>query len=167
MPKYFRQWTNGAAAGTNGEARCPDGMFGGEKYPMVALSENDWPSDAIGLHFLAWHLVTLDFPGHTLYLKRTSIGPLADEATDTAASFLKDLKNKGRLPGWSKDEHSQPGGVTFHVTANSATVEVRKKDDPSTYHYTVIRVAKIGSWKLQKAWRTDQDGKTIQEFPVP
>jgi hypothetical protein len=71
------------------------------------------------------------------------------------------------LPGWSKDEHSQPGGVTVHLTGNSATVDARKKDDPSTYHYTVIRAAKNGSWKLQKAWRTDQDGKTIEEFPVP
>ena len=173
MPKYFQQWTNGAAAGTNGEVRCPDGMFGGERYPFVSLDEQPFPfpSDGIALRFLARHLVTLDFPRHTLYLKRTSIGPLLDDvsatAMATAASFLKDLKKKGRLPGWSKDEHSQPGGVTVHLTGNSATVDARKKDDPSTYHYTVIRAAKNGSWKLQKAWRTDQDGKTIEEFPVP
>jgi hypothetical protein len=36
----------------------------------------DWPSDAIGLNFLARHLVTFDFPNHTLYLQRQSIGPL-------------------------------------------------------------------------------------------
>ena len=35
-------------------------------------------SDGIGIDFLARHLVTLDFPNHTLYLKRQSIGPRPD-----------------------------------------------------------------------------------------
>ena len=35
-------------------------------------------SDGIGLRFLARHLVTLDFPKHTMYLQRQSIGPLPD-----------------------------------------------------------------------------------------
>jgi hypothetical protein len=166
-PEYFRQWTNGAAAGTNGEARCPDGMFGGERYPYVSLEEKPFSLDAIGLHFLARHLVTLDFPRHTLYLKRTSIGPLAVAATATAGTFLKDLQSKGRLPGWSKEEQFQPVGGKFHLAANSTTFEVRKQGDPSTYHYTVIRAAKNGSWKLQRAWRTDPDGRTIEEFPGP
>ena len=75
-PKYFQQWTNRAVVPTNGEARSPDGVFGGKKYFFVNLSEMDWPSDAIGLNFLARHLVTFDFPNHTLYLQRRSIGPL-------------------------------------------------------------------------------------------
>jgi hypothetical protein len=76
MPKYFQLWTNSAVVPTNGETRSPDGAFGGEKYPLVFLSEEDWPSDAIGLNFLARHLVTFDFPNHTVYLQRQSIGPL-------------------------------------------------------------------------------------------
>jgi hypothetical protein len=76
MPKYFQLWTNPAVVPTNGEARSPDGVFGGRKYPFVFLSEKDWPSDAIGLNFLARHLVTFDFPNHTLYLRCRSIGPL-------------------------------------------------------------------------------------------
>jgi hypothetical protein len=76
MPKYFQLWTNSAVVPTNGEARSPDAVFGGEKYPFVFLSENDWPSDGIGLNFLARHLVTFDFPNHTMYLHRQSIGPL-------------------------------------------------------------------------------------------
>ena len=76
MPKYFQLWTNSAVVPTNGEARSPDGVFGGKKYFFVNLSEMDWPSDAIGLNFLARHLVTFDFPNHTLYLQRRSIGPL-------------------------------------------------------------------------------------------
>ena len=170
-PEYFRQWTNEATLGTNGEAHSANGVFGGEKYPFVSLGGPDVESDGIGLRFLARHLVTLDFPRHTLYLKRTSIGPLLDDATTTAmataAGFLKDLKKKGRLPGWSKDEHSGPGGATVHLTDNSATVEVQKQGDPSMYHYAVIRASEKGSWKLQKAWRTDQNGRTLEKYPVP
>ncbi len=171
-PKYFQQWTNGAAAGTNGEFYCPNVMFGGEKYAFVSLLAPDVEtassgSDGIGLRFLARHLVTLDFPSHTLYLKRTSIGPLADEATASAGTFLKDLLKKGRLPGWSKDEQLQPGGVKFYLTADSTTIEFRKKDDPSTYHYTVIRASAKGSWKLQKAWQTDTNDRLIKEYLVP
>ncbi len=36
----------------------------------------------LGLRFLARHLVTLDFPGRTMYLKQTSIGPLVDEVEE-------------------------------------------------------------------------------------
>ena len=78
MPKYFQQWTNDAALLAKGEVHSPDGIFGGEKYAMVSLSENDWPSDAIGLNFLARHLVTFDFPSHTLFLQRQSVGPRPD-----------------------------------------------------------------------------------------
>jgi hypothetical protein len=52
------------------------------------------------------------------------------------------------------------------LTGNSATVHARKIGDPSTYHYTVIRALEKDSWKLQKAWRTDQDGETIEEYGV-
>jgi len=76
MPKYFQLWTNSAVVPANGEARAPDGVFGERKYPFVNLSQMDWPSDGIGLNFLARHLVTFDFPNHTLYLLCQSIGPL-------------------------------------------------------------------------------------------
>ena len=58
-------------------------------------------------------------------------------------------------------------GATVHLTGDSATVDVRNTGDASTYHYTVIRSSEKGSWKLQKAWRTDPDGRTIEEFTVP
>ena len=49
----------------------------------------------------------------------------------------------------------------------SATVEVLKDDDSSIYHYQVTRASEEGPWKLQKAWRTDQTGRTLEEYPVP
>jgi hypothetical protein len=42
-----------------------------------------------------------------------------------------------------------------------------KNDDSSIYNNTVSRASENSPWKLQKAWRTDQDGHTIEEYPVP
>ena len=78
MPKYFQSWTNNAVLPTNGELRWPEGGFGGKKYPMFSLGEMDVETDGIGIDFLARHLVTLDFPNHTFYLKRQSVGPRPD-----------------------------------------------------------------------------------------
>lgn len=177
VPGLFQQWTNQTLPLMAGQVHYPDARLGTEIYPEVWLDRGKpWETgepehNGIGIVFLSRHLVTLDFPRHTLYLKRTSIGPLLDDvstaAVATAVSFLKDLKKKGRLPGWPKDDHSRPGGLTVHLTGNSATVDARKNGDPSTYHYTVIRASATGSWKLQKAWLTDQDGTTIEQFRVP
>ncbi len=78
MPKYFEEWTNRAVPPAPDKARFPNGLFAGEKYPLVSLPRIDVESDGIGLRFLARHLVTLDFPKDTLYLQRQRIGPLPD-----------------------------------------------------------------------------------------
>ncbi|HEU5396349.1 MAG TPA: hypothetical protein VFV81_04225 [Verrucomicrobiae bacterium] len=73
---HFQVWTNEAVTFTKGETHVPDAVLDGKKYFFVGLRQIDWPTDAIGLNFLARHLVTFDFPHHTLYLRRQSIGPL-------------------------------------------------------------------------------------------
>jgi len=78
MPQWYEQWTNQAAPAASGEARSPNGRFGGQAYPFVQVEQQKVESDGIGLRFLARHLVTLDFPRQTLYLKRQSAGPLPD-----------------------------------------------------------------------------------------
>lgn len=78
MPKYFQQWTNSAVPPEQGMARSPAGMFGGEKYPSVAVQMKNVESDGIGLRLLSRNLVTFDFPKHTLYLRRQSARPLPD-----------------------------------------------------------------------------------------
>jgi len=168
-PEYFRQWTNGIGmvTPTNGAVSWPQGRFGEEPYPFVSLGGPNVASDGIGLRFLARHRVTLDFPHHTLYLQRTSTRPLADENAAVVLAWLLDLKKTGRLPGWSKDGHGRANGVQFRFGSNSATVEARKNGDPSVYHYTVTRATATGPWKLQKAWRTDQAGHTLEKYPVP
>ncbi len=54
------------------------GQFGGESYPDLHITGNN-DDNTIGLRFLARHLVTFDFPKQTMYLKRVSAGPLAQE----------------------------------------------------------------------------------------
>jgi hypothetical protein len=83
MPRSYEQWTNRADPPPSGESHSPNGIFDGKKYPLVILEMNNVESDGIGLRFLARHLVTLDFPNHTLYLKRQSMGPLPDPTQKT------------------------------------------------------------------------------------
>jgi hypothetical protein len=144
-------------------------LWDGETHTNLCLSLSDsMPlgkhSNSLGLRFLARHLVTFNFPKHELYLRQTSVGPLVDEDLTAAVSFLNNLKSQGRQPGWSKDDH---GDFAWpESAANSFTFHVMKKGDPSTYHYVITRTSKDNPWKLQKAWRTDQHGHKVEEYPV-
>lgn len=55
-------------------ARFSEVVFDGETYTNLTLEEHP-AGNEIGLRFLARHLVTLNFPKGTMYLKQTSIGP--------------------------------------------------------------------------------------------
>ncbi len=185
-PTLFQQWTNQTKPSADGEARSPNGILGGETYADLELDGTDEKSvlendshlefNGIGLDVLSQHLVTLDFPKQTMYLKRTSTFPLVDREVEaecnrvahSAMKFLHSLKQKGRLPGWSKKDKLAGNTVDFHIRLpNSGTCDAAKEGDPTIYHYTVVRDAKDGAWKLQKAWRTDAKGKVIEEYPVP
>jgi hypothetical protein len=153
-----------------GYAQFPGCVWNGETYTNITI--RTWPihvqgPNLIGLRFLARHLVTLDFPKRTIYLKQTSCGPLADERAEAAMQFLKNLKEQGQLPGWSKGDHGAAKGATINSPSNSITVEVLKNGDPSSYHYEVTRASKDSPWTLKKAWQTDQNDKTVEEYPVP
>jgi hypothetical protein len=148
----------------------PECIWDDETYTNLIIVATDH-ANVLGLNFLARHLVTLDFPKQTIYLKRTSIGPLDDsmQASRFGApmEFVEKLKQKSELPGLSKDdkgmlyleEYSSP-------VLKSATFEFRKNDDSSIYHYIIDRASEDSPWKLQKAWQTDQTDKMIEEFPV-
>jgi len=118
----------------------------------------------IGLEFLARHLVTLNFPKRMMYLKQTSVGPLADEKMRAAEAFFNNLKETGRLPGWSK---SDQGTIYLEPFPDFEELDGRKIGDSSDYHYQVGRLSKDGSWTLQKAWRTDENDNTVEEYAVP
>jgi hypothetical protein len=165
MPKHYGQWMNQTSP-SSATAHSPDGRFFGEVYPDLKLERQDVESDGLGVDFLARHLVTLDFPGQTLYLKRTSTGPLPDVG-GAAVTFLKNLKKRGQLPGWSKDEHGKPRGADQAAGVNETVVEVEKEGESSLYHYQVMRAAEDAPWKLVKAWRTDAEGRVLEDYPVP
>jgi hypothetical protein len=187
MPVLFQQWTNHANPPAACEARSFDGVLGGVTYPEMWLNRLDPKSmisdesniqyNGIGLRFLARHLVTLDFPNHTLYLKRTRRLPLVDKETErrnlatgkSAYLFLHRLQKEGQLPGWSKKDKfaSRTEFVQLPNPDSAAFNHLLKKGDSSIYHYEFTRASKTSPWKLQKAWRADQNDQTVEEYPVP
>jgi hypothetical protein len=185
-PKLSQQWTNHAQLPANGEARSPNVALGGETFPDADLKKTDEKSilrndagvefNAIGLRFLSRHLVTLDFPNKTMYLKRASTFPLVEReeeaelnrVADSAMIFLHSLQKKGCLPGWSKKDKVAGKTVDFHIRLpDSGTCDVAKEGDSTIYHYQFGRASKNSPWKLEKAWRTDKNGHTIEEYSVP
>ena len=186
-PQFYHEWTNLLQPAT-GAVHSPRGRLGDEYYDEIHLTELDSAQVAsgdehlrfngIGLRLLAQNLVTLDFPERTLYLKRTSLGPLKpDRAAQAAARsegraalrFLSQLQREGRLPGWSEYNQRAVGQVHFyyHYPDTVTFDNLRKIGDPAIYHYEVIRPDKSHPWRLTKAWRTDASGRTLEEYQAP
>ena len=188
QPALFRQWTNQDSSADE-KIYSPEGTLGGEIYRDLDLRELDAKSlasddehvklNGVGLRVLAENVVTFDFPKRTMYLKHISDWPLVDKKTTATAKamaqstikFLSQLHRKNQLPGWSKNVHGRATDFRFNHDdspyLDSGTLYVLKNGDSSVYHYTVVRTSKRGPWKLQKAWRTDQNGHTIEEYPLP
>jgi hypothetical protein len=148
----------------------PECIWDGETYTNLIIAATDH-ANVLGLNFLARHLVTLDFPKQTIYLKQTGIGPLDDSMQvsrlGAPMEFVEKLKQKNQLPGLSKDDK---GMLYLEEYSNpvlkSATFEFRKNEDSSIYHYTISRPSENSPWKLQKAWQTDQNDHAIEEYPI-
>ena len=149
-----------AVNGHSGRVWFSKSVWNGETFTNLLLGAN---ANVIGLRFLARHLVTFDFPKRTMYLTQTSVGPLVDENMAAATEFLKTLKERGQLPGWPENDKG-----TFYLEPypNFEAFDGRKSGDSATYHYQVARASESSPWKLQKAWRTDQNNQTIEEYPV-
>lgn len=147
-------------------AVIPKCLWDGKTYTnlLVAVSER---ANLLGIRFLARHLVTLDFPKQVMYLNQTSTGSQEVENMAAALNFLHDLKEAGRQPGWSKQDTGFIIMVEGHPEDDIFSVRIRKHGDSSAYHYVVSQKSKDDLWKLQRAWRTDQTGRTIEEYPVP
>jgi len=54
-------------------------IWDGQTYTKIKVGTAE-DANRLGLRFLARHLVTLDFPRKTMYLKQTSVGPLGSNA---------------------------------------------------------------------------------------
>jgi hypothetical protein len=171
-----------------------DCVWDGEIYTNLTVAAVEH-GHVLGLNFFARHLVTLDFPKRMLYLKQTSVGSLpgdsameiSNEEIEAPAACLEKLKEKGGLPGLSKDDDgaiclesysnfdrdaAKRKGVSyarayFNTQHKSVSFAFWKNGDPSIYHYEIARMSKGSAWKLQKAWRTDQNDRTVEEYSVP
>jgi hypothetical protein len=85
------------------------GAFGGQTYSNLMFMEwaGSWPGgNLVGLPFLARHLVTFDFPKKMMYLKPVTALPLNPETFPAfeMGNYLSGLRDKGQLPGWSKND---------------------------------------------------------------
>jgi hypothetical protein len=96
--------------------------------------------------------------------------------TGVAHDFLDQLYDQGRLPGISTDEVGQvscdlPGLVISNKLAEMTypalrTFHLVKTGETSTNNYTLVKTSKDSAWQLQKAWRVDAAGHTIEEWPI-
>lgn len=148
--------------------------------------------NGIGLRFLARHHVTFDFPNHRMYLHRTSVGPRVSDRMKKAGEvvgrsafeFAWRLKQRGELPGWSKSDKLVDGNYSFNVTFQSQPnsdlepqtqsdleqetivnlYKMRKKGDTSLYLYELRRAQRHAPWKIEKAWRTDAEGRILEHL---
>ncbi len=80
----FKRWTNHWDGFVSRGANCPNGVFDGQSYPELEIV-GDANYNSLGLRFLARHLVTLNFPRRTMYLKRTNM-----ESPGSAAHSAKE-----------------------------------------------------------------------------
>ncbi len=107
--------------------------------------------------------------------RTTFSGEVAVESF-AAAAAIKQIVDHGHLPGVSKGEHgsllsdtvdtvisNQPAVLTFPALR---TFRLVKNGETSTNNYILVKQSKDAEWKLQKAWLTDSNGQTVQEWPV-
>jgi hypothetical protein len=84
-----------------------------------------------------------------------------------AEAFLTKLGRSGHVPGWSPDiwyegfPRGTPESYPFSVTFCAKRSEFK-----SCYLYQVVRSSPESDWVLTRAWKTDPDGKTIEELPL-
>jgi len=146
---------------TSDWVHLPQCVWDGQTYTDIYVGTE---GNILGLGFLARHLVTFDFPRRTMYLKQVTDRPLLEAGFKSALDFLIDWKKAGRDPGWAKEEKGKIGPES-HPDSETYGFVARKDGDDRIYHYIVTRASKGTPWKLQKAWRTDRDGKVVEEFP--
>ena len=134
---------------------------------MAALKEslgyvNDQPPTDLNARFES---LAKQKPGGRLYME--------------AGEFLKNLKKKGQLPGWLKNDTGyakiwlDPDLATewermiqpedFPV---AQTLTISKKGDTSIYNYTIVKSSPDAPWQLQRAWKSAPNGHILKDYAV-
>ena len=100
-------------------------------------------------------------------------------STVDAGEFLLSLAKQGKLPGFAPGEHGVmragivdgqgniPAAAAPGSYPISRGITFSKDGDTSVYFYTVVQASNHAPWQLQKAWRTDADGKVVENYPIP
>ena len=111
----------------------------------------------------------------------------------SAARFIAALCHRGQLPGFPEGKtyvrkgNSDPGliqvlspgltisppGVYHFADTNLESYPVslnlvasKNNNGQFVYNFRVIKTAETNEWQLTRAWRTDLDGKDVEEFSV-
>jgi hypothetical protein len=169
MPKYFQSWTNDAVSPTNGELHWPYGRFGGGKYPLFSLCAKNVESDGIGIDFLARHLVTFDFPNHTLYLKRQSIGlrpgpkmaeykPIPDREPNVTAHLRAVLL--ARMDGTAQaDDYT--ASAWKRLLSKQKDIQTFKKYVGDIVSLTLVERSSVFGWRRSYRYRIEFTRATV------
>lgn len=90
----------------------------------------------------------------------------------SALGFLKSCKTNGQLPGVSKDtkgmfrSEKKPSDAAPDG-GHSIEIHFFTRDQPKQdFYYVIGQVSSNSPWQFKKAWRADQSGKVIEEYPV-
>jgi len=122
-----------------------------------------------------YKFVAAHFPNTVYgYIAKEKIdwGPFLLEVAQ-AGNFLKDLHDKGLLPGDFQDKGLKlkspveplplPKEVVYPFSYTFFVVNAQKT---FTNNYTVGRLSKDSQWQCQRIWRTDAKGRIVKEWPV-
>src|SRR6266481_4222580 len=83
-------------------------------------------------------------------------------ARDASARF-DELREKGKLPGWTPGEHGRLHAVvSIHVRVAypaSEMIFASKKGDSARYGYRFVKENSSSEWRLVEAWRKPKGGE--------
>jgi len=168
-PKNFQSWTNDAVSPTNGELHWPYGRFDGKKYPLFSLCVENVESDGLGIDFLARHLVTFDFPNHTLYLKRQSIGlrpgpkvaedkPIPDREPNVTAHLRAVLQ--ARMDGTAQaDDYT--ASAWKRLLSKQQDIQTFKKYAGDIVSLTLVERTSVFGWRRSYRYRIEFTRATV------
>jgi pimeloyl-ACP methyl ester carboxylesterase len=91
---------------------------------------------------------------------------------DPAPNIVKQLRVVFRRDGHQQTTEAAEGGTLVLPARADVTTALYGKlrgrpADGSICHYTVVRESDGSPWKLQKAWRTDANGRVVEKYPIP
>ena len=83
--------------------------------------------------------------------------------TKDAAARFDELRETGKLPGWTPNEHGRLHAVVSMrvrvVYPASEIIYATKEGDSARYGYRFVKEDSSSEWRLAEAWRTPKGGE--------